>query len=149
MSEAFYIDKLANSGIEVKMAGATFRVRQLTLRDQGVLQAIIRKLQPFPSEKAKKLVIGMDKQVAGDVMKEALKADLFYPTPVASPEGLQLLVNSDEGQKALLKAAIGRNEGVSDSTIEDLYGELSYAEFMRIAAIAVSGEDPENDPKAE
>jgi hypothetical protein len=68
---------------------------------------------------------------------------------VASPEGLQLLVNSDEGQKALLKAAIGRNEGVSDSTIEDLYGELSYAEFMRIAAIAVSGEDPDNDPKAE
>jgi hypothetical protein len=41
---------------------------------------------------------------------------------VASPEGLQLLVNTDEGQKALLKAAIGRNEGVSDSTIEDLYG---------------------------
>lgn len=148
MSEVFQIDRLANSGVNVDAAGQSIKVRQITIRDQGELQAIIRKNQPFPSTHAKKVVAGMDKAVAAEVMINAVKADLFWPQTIASSEGIQMLLSCEEGQKAILKAATAKANGFTDEDIEKLMDELTTTEFQRIATIAIIGDDPGNDPKA-
>jgi hypothetical protein len=149
MSEVFHIDRLANSGVEVQIAGKPFRVSQFTLRDQGVLQSLIRKLQPSPMAQTQKILRGLAPETVADLLKDARKAELFWPQPVASTEGLQILVNTEEGQRAILKAALSKAQTITDEDIDTLMDTLTIPEFMRIAGIAVSGEDPEADPKAE
>lgn len=148
MSEVFQIDRLANAGVDVQTSSRTIKVRQISLRDQGALQAIIRKNQPYPSTHAKKVVQGLDRQVAAEIMINAVKQDLFWPQTISSPEGVQMVLSCEEGQKAILKASTAKANDFTDEDIESLLDELTAMEFQRIATIAIIGNDPENDPKA-
>lgn len=143
----FHIDRLSNTGFDVEIGSKTYRIKQFSLRDQGNLQAIIRKVQPHPVTETIELVKGMPSGVAAEMLKDARKAAQLWPQAVTTQDGLQILVNSGEGQKAVLRFAMG----LSDSEAEELMGDLSFQDFMRIAAIAISGEDPtgDDDPKAE
>ena len=67
---------------------------------------------------------------------------------ITSPEGLNILLTSESGQKELIKAALGKQQQLSDTDVETLIDTLTYPQFMRLASIAISGEDPEADPKA-
>lgn len=150
MSDVFHIDKMANSGIPIEIEGKTYHACQITLRDQGHLQAVIRKLQPPPpkEEDVKKTMAGMPSEVITELVKDARKAAMFWPSPITSQEGLNVILSNEEGQKALIKASIGKKMQLSESDIEALMDVITYPLFMRIAAIAISGEDPETDPKA-
>lgn len=150
MSEVFHIDKLANSGVPIEIDGKQYYACQITLRDQGHLQSVIRKLQPPPprEEDVKKNMAGMPPEVITELVKDARKAAMFWPSPITSQEGLNVILSNEEGQKALIKASLGKKTTLSESDIEGLMDVLTYPLFMRIAAIAISGEDPETDPKA-
>jgi hypothetical protein len=73
---------------------------------------------------------------------------MFWPSPITSQEGLNVILSNEEGQKALIKASLGKKTTLSEADIEALMDVVTYPLFMRIAAIAISGEDPETDPKA-
>lgn len=146
--ESFTIDKLANSGTPMRINGKDWLVTQLTLRDQGQLQAVIRKLQPKPMDQALAAIKGLPADVSSQILRDARKDMMFWPSPITSQEGLTILFNHEEGQRAVIKAALGRAQECTDADVEVLTGEMTYVEFMRLAAIAISGEDPEDDPKA-
>ena len=146
--ESFYIDKLANSGVPVSISGKTWYVSQITLRDQGKLQAVIRKIQPSPLAEAMASIKSLPESIAKDVIRDARKEMAFYPHPLTSPEGLNLILSNEEGQKAILSACLGRNNTITQEEIESMADSMTYPMFMRIASIAISGEDPETDPKA-
>lgn len=146
--DSFPIDRLANSGVPVDIGGKTWYVAQLTLRDQGKLQAVIRKIQPTPLSVATSAAKGLGPDIAGQLLKDARKDMLFWPSPITSQEGLAILFNNEEGQKELIKAAFGKRQPITDEDIDALLDSMTYVQFMRIAAIAISGEDPETDPKA-
>lgn len=149
MSESFYIDRLANIGTEVEVAGKSVRVQQITFRNQGELQAVIRKLQPRPLDTLKQIKSSLDPRYAGEVVLGLVKSDAFWPAPVASPEGIQILLGSEEGQMALLKAALAKVNNMSADEISELADNMSLAEFQTIAAIAISGEEPTASPKTQ
>lgn len=144
----FHIDRLANAGVAITINGKPYTARQLTMRTQGRLQAIIRNIEPDPYKEAAELTKGMPESVVKEIMKDARKAALTYPTPVTSPDGIAKVIGCEEGQKAILKASLN----LSDDEVEQVMDTINYAEFMRLAAIAISGEDPtdegEDDPKA-
>lgn len=146
--ETFHIDKLANSGVPMEICGKTLFVTQVTLRDQGRLQSVIRSLQPNPMNEAKDAVKGLAPDLAKEIIRDARKDLLHYPAAITSPEGLNILLTSEEGQKELIKAALGKRQNLSDSDVDGLIDALTYPQFMRLASIAISGEDPEADPKA-
>jgi len=146
--ESFHIDKLANSGVPMVIAGKTWYVSQITLRDHGRLQSVIRSVQPHPVTETVAAVKNLAPDIAKELCKDARKDLLHWPAPVTSPEGLGILLGSEEGQKELLKASLGKQQKVTDEEIAGLIDTLSYMQFMRLASIAISGEDPDNDPKA-
>ena len=146
--ESFTIDRLANSGVPFRINGKEWFVTQLTLRDQGKLQAVIKSLQPNPLDAAIKATRGLTPDLASQILRDARKEALFWPSAITSEEGLSILFNDERGQKAILKAALGRAQECSDEDIESMIDVMSFADFMRLAAIAISGKDPENDPKA-
>jgi len=150
MSDVFHIDKMANSGVPIEIDGKPYHACQITLRDQGHLQSVIRKLQPPPprEEDVKKNMAGMPPEVITELVKDARKSAMFWPSPITSQEGLNVILSNEEGQKALIKASLGKKTQLSESDIEALMDVVTYPLFMRIAAIAISGEDPETDPKA-
>ena len=141
---------MSNAGIPIEIGGKQYFACQITLRDQGHLQTVIRKLQPPPprEEDVKKDMAGMPPEVITDLVKDCRKAKMFWPSPITSQEGLNIILSNEEGQKALIKASLGKKTPLSESDIEELIDVLTYPLFMRIAAIAISGEDPETDPKA-
>lgn len=147
--ESFSIDKLANAGIPVDISGKTYFVSQITLRDQGRLQSVLRTIQPLPMDQVAAIAKALPADVAAQVIKDARKEQsLYYPVPLTSPEGLSLLLGNENGQKALLKAALGKQQQISDAEIDELIDKMTYTQFMRVAGIAISGEDPDTDPKA-
>lgn len=147
--ESFAIDKLANSGIPVDIGGKTYFVTQITLRDQGKLQSVLRKIQPLPLEQVKSIAPSLPADVAAQVIKDARKEQsLFYPVPLTSTEGLSLLLGNEEGQKALLQAGLGKQQKLSEDDINNMLDVITYPQFMRVAGIAISGEDPDADPKS-
>ena len=150
MSDVFHIDKMANSGVPIEIDGKPYHACQITLRDQGYLQSVIRKLQPPPprEEDVKKNMAGMPPEVITELVKDARKSAMFWPSPITSQEGLNVILSNEEGQKALIKASLGKKTTLSEADIEALMDVVTYPLFMRIAAIAISGEDPETDPKA-
>ena len=76
--ETFHIDKLANSGIPMDISGKTYFVAQVTLRDQGRLQSVIRSLQPNPMVEAKEAVKGLNPELAKEIIRDARKDLLHY-----------------------------------------------------------------------
>lgn len=148
MPESFPIDKLSNAGVPMDISGKTWYVSQITLRDHGRLQAVIRSVQPHPVTETVAAVKGLSADIAKDLCRDARKDLLHWPAPVTSPEGLGILLGSEEGQKELLRASLGKQQKVTDDDISGLLDTLSYTQFMRLASIAISGEDPDNDPKA-
>lgn len=148
MSESFHIDKLANTGVPLEFMGKTWRVSQITLRDHGRLQSVIRSVQPHPVTETLAAVKGLPQDITKDLIRDSRKDLLHWPAPVTSPEGLTILLGCEEGQKELLKASLGKSQALSDGDLSSLLDTLTYPQFMRIASIAISGEDPENDPKA-
>ena len=153
MAESFYIDLLANAGVEIIIAGQKVRVHQLTLRDQGRLQAVIRSIQPHPVSQAKTLnELIDDPAIRTENLRQAVKLASYWPAAVASDDGLQILLSRIEGQTMLLECVLR----VSAQEAEKLTGELQIKDFMRIAATALSGVDPDtqvdvpgdDDPKA-
>lgn len=147
MADSFSIDKLANSGTPVEINGKTWFVSQLTLRDQGRLQAVLKQVQPSPLSQVAPLARTLAPDAYAVVLRDARKDMLFWPSPITSAEGLNLLISSEEGQKALLQAALGKEQELPDTTLSSLIDSLTYPMFIRIASIAISGEDPDNDPK--
>lgn len=146
--ESFPIDKLVNAGVPLTIAGKEYLVTQFTLRDQGRLQAVIRKLEPNPLDVATKAMRGLASDVAAQVIKDARKDAMFWPSPITSDTGLAILFNHEEGQKEVLKAALSRAQECTDADIEAIMDRLTYMDFMKLAAVALSGEIPEQDPKA-
>lgn len=151
MPEVFHIDKMANTGIPLEIDGKTFYACQITLRDQGRLQSVIRKIQPPPpkEEDVKKNLAGLPPETITELVKDARKAAAFWPSPITSQEGLNIILGNEEGQKELIKASLGKKTQLSDSDIDSLMDSMTFPMFMRLAAIAISGEDPETDPKAQ
>lgn len=149
MSETFYIDKLANVGTEVQVAGKSLKVQQITFRNQGELQSVIRKIQPRPLDTYKQLKSSLDPRYAAEIVLGLVKQEAFWPAPVASPEGIQILLGSETGQIALLKAALSKANSLSDDDISELADSMSLSEFQTIAAIAISGEEPSSSPKVQ
>jgi len=147
VADSFSIDKLANSGTPVEINGKTWFVSQLTLRDQGRLQAVLKQVQPSPLSQVAPLARTLAPDAYAVVLRDARKDMLFWPSPITSAEGLNLLISSEEGQKALLQAALGKEQELPDTTLSSLIDSLTYPMFIRIASIAISGEDPDNDPK--
>jgi hypothetical protein len=140
MAESFYIDMLANAGVEITIAGQKVRVHQLTLRDQGRLQSVIRSVQPHPVTEAKSLNELIDDQtIRTENLRQAVKLAAYWPSAVASDEGLQILLSRIEGQTMLLECVLR----ISPEEAEKLTGELQIKDFMRIAATALSGVDPD------
>ena len=133
----FHIDRLVNAGIPIEFNGKTYTARQLTMRDQGVLQAIIRKIEPDPLQEAVNLAVGLDKELAREIIKDGKKAKAAYPTPITSPDGITKVLSCEEGQEALIKLSLK----CTDEEAGEILGNINYAEFMRLAAIAISGED--------
>lgn len=143
----FHIDKLANIGVQVQIAGKPRTVRQLTLGDQGVLQDIIRRVEPNPFAVATEMAKGLPDSLAKEIIFDGKKSAKAWPSSVNSPEGIEILVGSAEGQRAILKTSMR----LSDEEVEEVMGLITYVEFMRLAAIAISGDDPGEvtaDPKA-
>ena len=153
MSESFYIDRLSNAGTEINVAGQTMRVYQMTLRDQGVLQATIRAIQPNPIVLGKQLLTEIGLPITLENLREERKAAAFWPATVASNDGMQVLFNDEVGQRTLLQRALRINE----SQASQLMDVLTLKDFVRIATTAISGIDPEtvvedegeSDPKVE
>lgn len=139
MSETFYVDLLVNAGVEIKVAGTPMRVYQLSIRDQGHLQSIIRAVQPHPFTLFDELSKGQDKQVVEALKADAIRKKDFWPSPVASEEGLRILSGCIEGQKGILKCALH----VSDEQADKLLDLISLTDFQRIMATALTGQDPE------
>lgn len=146
-TDTFTIDRMANSGTPMEIAGKTWFVTQVTLNEYGRLQAIIKMLQPKPFEVAKEAARGLPPDLAIPVLNSGRKDQEFWPAPVASSQGLQILFNSREGQRELLKVCLGRAQECKEEDIEHIMQTLGYVEFMKIAAVAISGEDPVDDPK--
>jgi len=148
MSVSFSIDKLANSGTPIEIDGKVWLISQLTLRDQGKLQTILKTIQPSPMSQ----VVSMSRTLSPDsyamVLRDARKDMLFWPSPITTAEGLNLILTNEEGQKALLSLSLGKLQEMSEATIADLVDKITYTQFIRIASIAISGEDPDNDPKS-
>lgn len=151
MPDVFHIDKLTNSGVPLEIGGATYYACQITLRDQGRLQSVIRKIQPPPpkEEDVKKNLAGLPPETITDLVKDARKAAHFWPSPITSQEGLNIILNNEEGQRELIKASLGKRTQLTDTDVDGIMDQMTYPMFMRLAAIAISGEDPELDPKAE
>jgi len=148
MAESFHIDKLANSGVPMQIAGKQWFVSQITLRDHGRLQAVIKSVQPHPVAETVAAVKGLSPDIAKDLCRDARKDLIHWPATVTSPEGLGILLGCEDGQKELLKAALGKQQSLTDDILAGLLDTLTYPQFMRIATIVISGEDPDNDPKA-
>ena len=148
MADSFYIDRLSNAGIEIDAAGRKIRVAQVTMRHQGELQAIIRETQPYPSTHAKKVIAGLDKAVATEILKQAIKEDQFWPLPVASGDGINFLLATEKGQKMLFKVACQGANKFTDEQVDEIFLDLTAIEMNRIAVIAITGEDSIGDPKA-
>lgn len=148
--EVFHIDKMSNSGIPLDIDGTTYYACQITLRDQGRLQSVIRKIQPPPpkEEDVKKNLAGLPPETITELVKDARRAANFWPSPITSQEGLNVILGNEEGQKELIKASLGKKVHLTDADIESLMDKMTFPMFMRLAAIAISGEDPETDPKA-
>ena len=153
MAEQYYIDMLVNAGVEIVVSGHKLRVYQLTLRDQGTLQSVIRAIQPHPVSEAKELNdLIDDPTIRTENLRQAIKQASYWPSAVASDEGLQILLSRLEGQTSLLECVLR----ISNEDAQKLTGELQIKDFMRIAATALSGVDPETqvelpgdkDPKA-
>ena len=139
MSDAFYVDLLVNAGVEIKIAGTPMRVYQLSIRDQGYLQSIIRAVQPHPFTVFDELSKGKDKTVVDALRADAIKRKEYWPSPVASEEGLRILSGCVEGQRAILKCALH----VSEETADKLLDVIGLSDFQKIMATALTGQDPE------
>jgi len=148
MSVSFSIDKLANSGTPIEIDGKVWLVSQLTLRDQGKLQTTLKTIQPSPMSQIAPMSRTLSPESYAMVVRDARKDMLFWPSPITTPEGLNLVLTNEEGQKALLSLSLGKLQEMSEAIIADLVEKITYPQFIRIATIAISGEDPENDPKS-
>lgn len=148
MSVSFSIDKLANSGTPVEIDGKVWLVSQLTLRDQGKLQTVLKTIQPSPMSQVTSMSRSLSPESYAMVVRDARKDMLFWPSPITTPEGLNLVLTNEEGQKALLNLSLGKLQEVSEVILSDLVEKITYPQFIRIASIAISGEDPDNDPKS-
>jgi hypothetical protein len=149
MSESFYIDRLANAGVEIDAAGRKFRVAQVTMRHQSQLQAIIRETSPKPSVHAKEYIKGLPEGVATAIAISALKQDCFWPQPVATGEGINILLATEKGQKMLFKCACQGVNKWTDEEVDEIFFDLTAIEMTRVAILAITGEEGSIDPKAE
>lgn len=145
--ESFYVDKLANSGVIREINGKQYRVAQVTLEDLGLLQAVIRKTVESPMDTATRYSKSLPPDVSKELFREAIKSNQHWPPPVPSAEGINVLLNCLDGQRALLKASLGKHHELTDEDVDQLARSMTYPEFMKIAAIAISGDDQDNDPK--
>lgn len=147
--ESFHIDKLANSGVPLEIGDKTYYASQITLRDQGRLQSVIRKIQPPPPKESdvKRDLAGLPPETITELVRDARKAAQFWPSPITSQEGLNILLGNEEGQKELIRSSLGKKQSLTDADIENLMDVMTYPMFMRLAAIAISGDDPETAPK--
>lgn len=149
--ESFDIGKLANTGIPVEVNGRTLYARQISLRDMGRLQSVIRKIQPPPPkvEDIKKDFAGLPHETITELLKDARRQAAFWPAPVASSEGMNIILNNEDGQKELLKAALAKPNGLTDSDIDALMEEMPLLVFSKVMNIAITGDDsPADDPEA-
>lgn len=149
--ESFDIGKLANTGIPVEVNGRTLYARQISLRDMGRLQSVIRKIQPPPPkiDELKKELSGLPNEVVTEMIKDAKRQAAFWPAPVASSEGMNIILNNEDGQKELLKAALMKPNGLTESDIDALMEEMPLLVFSKVMNIAITGDDkPADDPEA-
>lgn len=148
--DSFHIDKLANSGVPLQIGDKVWYAAQISLRDQGRLQAVIRKIQPPPpkeDELKRTWGAGLPSETITALVRDARKEAQFWPAPITSQEGLNILLGHEDGQKALIMASLGKRQQITDQDVESLMDEMTYPMFMRLAAIAISGDDPETAPK--
>lgn len=147
--DSFHIDKLANTGVPLPIGEKVYYAAQITLRDQGRLQSVIRKIQPPPpkEEDIKRNLTGLPPETITELVRDARKAAQFWPAPITSQEGLNILLGHEDGQKELIRASLGKRQQITEDDVERLMDEMTYPMFMRLAAIAISGDDPETSPK--
>lgn len=149
--ESFDIGKMANTGIPVEVNGRTLYARQISLRDMGRLQSVIRKIQPPPPkvEDIKKDFAGLPHETITELIKDARRQAAFWPAPVASGEGMAIILHNEEGQKELLRASLMKTNDLTEADIEKIMDDMPLTTFSRILNIAITGDDkvPE-DPEA-
>jgi hypothetical protein len=90
---------------------------------------------------------GLPPETITELVRDARKAAQFWPSPITSQEGLNILLGNEEGQKELIKSSLGKKQSLTDTDIDALMDVMTYPMFMRLAAIAISGDDPETAPK--
>ena len=146
MAESFYIDRLANAGVEIPVAGRIVRVYQFTMGDHGRLQSIIRRLQPHPMAEAKEMAAGIELQeIAAEILRDGYRYEKLWPAPLDSEEGIRILMNDVDGRRAIVACGLR----ISNEEADRLIDAMSIPDFVRIMSTAILGLDPATIEHAE
>ena len=149
------LDQLTNAPQPVTLAGRTFAVRQLKLREWGELQAWLKSVAPSPVAVA---IRGLaELRDSGFAVSKDLETAAFaqaqdearrWPPKAMTDEWFKALTAMEGGPARMIFAALVTcGHGVSLDEAHDLAEAASFDEYINMIRVCVHGEDLV--PKAE
>lgn len=142
---------LTNAPREVTLAGRTFTVSALKLREWGAVQQWVKDNAPSPMESVEAAAIDkLSPYAARMLLSVAVKEQQAWPPRVASSEWFHALdrIGKDgrNGNAVFLLAVLGKHQKLTEAEAEALIEQVTAAETTRLVAAALGFDDPA--PKA-
>lgn len=143
--------QLCNTPAPVALAGASYPVRQLRLREWAALSAWLRDTRPNPVTLALRAVRDLadagfppSPSVERRLMDVAFEQAKAWPPPIASAEWLEAVDRADGGLARFVALALrAGGTDVTDDQAELIAWKASRAEVTQLVRVAYFGDPPE------
>ncbi len=144
------LDQLTNAAQPVTLAGRSYPVRQLRLREWGELQAWLKGVAPSPIAvaargiaelKAAGMPVSQDQQDA--IYRQAQAEARTWPPRVASAEWFRALDQIEGAHARLVMAALAAGgTDVTEDDAADIAAAATSAELIDLVRVCVHGQHP-------
>lgn len=147
---SYPLDRISNAPVHITLAGQTFLVRQLRLRQWGELQAWLREAAPDPIRSAVKAVASVEsegKRVADHIQRHlfavATEECRRWPPKVGTAAWLAALDAADPlGRNFIAKVLDANGIVFSDEGLDEICDGLVEGELATLMAMVLWGHVP-------
>lgn len=146
--EAFSVGQLTNAGFTLMVNGRKYRFAELRVRDYGLIEDHLRRLQPKATDSLAKAVkeFGFTPEQLGVLLIVAYERDLQWPSPIDTVPGMQSIMNDEAARIDFIRLSLAEHQPeLTEAEAADVAGSLSWLQLRRVLAWGISGKEC-NDP---
>lgn len=152
---AFTVGDLTNAGFTLTIKGKKYRFVELKVRDYGLIEDHLRRIQPKATESLARAVkdFGFTPEQLGALLVVAYEQDLAWPRPIDSMAGMFSVINDAEARFDFIRLMLAdHHPDMTESEAREVIGSLGWIQLRHAIAWGISGKlwgDQENNPLGE